>query len=250
MPTPDRVAALAPAELQSYDLAARRALARVPEEAAAGWSDGTASAHADYLKTLEPVAPPGEVNLSIVLRQLRQRLPDDAIVTNGAGNYAAWLHRFFDYRSYRTQLAPTSGAMGYGVPSAVAAALVHPGRVVVSWNGDGCFMMNGQEMATAAQFGAKVVFCVVNNGMFGTIRMHQEREYPARVSGTELKNPDFVALGRAYGAHAELVTRTDEFAAALERCLAHDGPSLIEIRTDPEAITPRTTLTALRNAKR
>ena len=230
--------------------AALRALPPVPGAAAAGWSDWTASAHADYLKTLEPVAPPGEVNLSIVLRQLRQRLPDDAIVTNGAGNYAAWLHRFFDYRSYRTQLAPTSGAMGYGVPSAVAAALVHPGRVVVSWNGDGCFMMNGQEMATAAQFGAKVVFCVVNNGMFGTIRMHQEREYPARVSGTELKNPDFVALGRAYGAHAELVTRTDAFAAALERCLAHDGPSLIEIRTDPEAITPRTTLTALRNAKR
>ncbi|MCE2946202.1 MAG: thiamine pyrophosphate-binding protein [bacterium] len=230
--------------------AALRALPPVPADACAGWSDWTASAHADYLKTLEPVSPPGDVNLSVVLRQLRQRLPDDAIVTNGAGNYAAWLHRFFDYRSYRTQLAPTSGAMGYGVPSAVAAALVHPDRVVVSWNGDGCFMMNGQEMATAAQFGAKVVFCVVNNGMFGTIRMHQEREYPARVSGTELKNPDFVQLGRAYGAHAELVTRTDEFAAALERCLAHDGPSLIEIRTDPEAITPRTTLAALRNAKR
>ena len=230
--------------------AALRALPPVADDVAAAWSDWTASAHADYLKTLEPVEPPGDVNLSIVLRQMRQRLPDDAIVTNGAGNYAAWLHRFFDYRSYHTQLAPTSGAMGYGVPSAVAAALVHPGRVVVSWNGDGCFMMNGQEMATAAQFGAKVVFCVVNNGMFGTIRMHQEREYPERVSGTELKNPDFVQLGRAYGAHAELVTRTDAFAAALERCLAHDGPSLIEIRTDPEAITPRTTLTALRNAKR
>ena len=230
--------------------AALRALPPVAADTSAAWSDWTASAHADYLKTLEPVSPPGDVNLSVVLRQLRQRLPDDAIVTNGAGNYAAWLHRFFDYRSYRTQLAPTSGAMGYGVPSEVAAALVHPGRVVVSWTGDGCFMMNGQEMATAAQFGAKVVFCVVNNGMFGTIRMHQEREYPARVSGTELKNPDFVQLGRAYGAHAELVTRTDEFAAALERCLAHDGPSLIEIRTDPEAITPRTTLSALRNAKR
>jgi acetolactate synthase-1/2/3 large subunit len=230
--------------------AALRALPPVAADTSAAWSDWTASAHADYLKTLEPVSPPGDVNLSVVLRQLRQRLPDDAIVTNGAGNYAAWLHRFFDYRSYRTQLAPTSGAMGYGVPSAVAAALVHPGRVVVSWNGDGCFMMNGQEMATAAQFGAKVVFCVVNNGMFGTIRMHQEREYPARVSGTELKNPDFVQLGRAYGAHAERVTRTDEFASALERCLAHDGPSLIEICTDPEAITPRTTLTALRNAKR
>ncbi|MBC7781944.1 MAG: thiamine pyrophosphate-binding protein, partial [Proteobacteria bacterium] len=230
--------------------AALRALAPVPANSAAEWSDWSASAHADYLKTLEPVAPPGEVNLSIVLRQLRQRLPDDAIVTNGAGNYAAWLHRFFDYRHYRTQLAPTSGAMGYGVPSAIAAKLVHPERIVVSWNGDGCFMMNGQELATAAQYGANVVFCVVNNGMYGTIRMHQEREYPARVSGTELKNPDFALLARAYGAHGELVTRTDEFAAALERCLAFDGPSLIEIRTDPEAITPRTTLSALRAARR
>jgi acetolactate synthase-1/2/3 large subunit len=230
--------------------AALRALPPVSAEASARWSDWTASAHADYLKTLEPVSPPGDVNLSVVLRQLRQRLPDDAIVTNGAGNYAAWLHRFFDYRSYRTQLAPTSGAMGYGVPSAVAAALVHPGRIVVSWNGDGCFMMNGQEMATAAQFGAKVVFCVVNNGMFGTIRMHQEREYPARVSGTELSNPDFVALARGYHAHGERVTATDEFLPALDRCLAFDGPSLIEICTDPEAITPRTTLSALRNAPR
>jgi len=230
--------------------AALRALDPLPASVTAGWSDWTASAHADYLKTLEPVFPPGEVNLSIVLRQLRQRLPDDAIVTNGAGNYAAWLHRFFDYRAHRTQLAPTSGAMGYGVPSAVAAKLVHPERTVVSWNGDGCFMMNGQEMATAAQYGARVVFCVVNNGMFGTIRMHQERDYPARVSGTELKNPDFALLARAYGGHGETVLSTGQFLPALERCLAFDGPSLIEIRTDPEAITPRTTLSALRNAKR
>jgi acetolactate synthase-1/2/3 large subunit len=190
------------------------------------------------------------VNLSQVLRTLRARLPDEAIVTNGAGNYAAWLHRFFDYRGYRTQLAPTSGAMGYGVPSAVAAKLVHPERTVVSWNGDGCFMMNGQEMATAAQYGLKILFCVVNNGMYGTIRMHQEREYPARVSGTGLRNPDFALLARAYGGHGETVLRTGDFAAALERCLAFDGPSLIELRTDPEAITPRTTLSALRNARR
>ena len=230
--------------------AALRALPPLPAATTAGWAQWTADAHADYLKALEPVNPPGEVNLSVVLRELRERLPDDAIVTNGAGNYAAWLHRFFDYRQYRTQLAPTSGAMGYGVPAAVAAGLVHPQRVVVAWNGDGCFMMNGQEMATAAQYGAKVIFCVVNNGMYGTIRMHQEREYPARVSGTELKNPEFTLLARAYGAHGELVERTGQFGPALERCLAHDGPSLIELRTDPEAITPRTTLSALRAARR
>jgi acetolactate synthase-1/2/3 large subunit len=214
------------------------------------WREWTAAAHADYLETLEPVSPPGEVNLSQVIRTLRARLPDDAIVTNGAGNYAAWLHRYFDYRAFRTQLAPTSGAMGYGVPAAVAAKLAAPARTVVSWNGDGCFLMNGQEMATAAQYRANVVFCVVNNGMYGTIRMHQEREYPGRVLGTGLSNPDFTLLARGYGAHGELVTRTADFEGALERCLAHDGPSLIEIRTDPEAITPRTTLSALRNARR
>jgi acetolactate synthase-1/2/3 large subunit len=230
--------------------AALRAMPALPAASTARWSAWTAAARADYLQTLEPVNPPGDVNLSQVLRTLRARLPDEAIVTNGAGNYAAWLHRFFDYRGYRTQLAPTSGAMGYGVPSAVAAKLVHPERTVVSWNGDGCFMMNGQEMATAAQYGLKILFCVVNNGMYGTIRMHQEREYPARVSGTGLRNPDFALLARAYGGHGETVLRTGDFAAALERCLAFDGPSLIELRTDPEAITPRTTLSALRNARR
>jgi acetolactate synthase-1/2/3 large subunit len=228
--------------------AALRALPPVSAEASARWSDWTASAHADYLKTLEPVSPPGDVNLSVVLRQLRQRLPDDAIVTNGAGNYAAWLHRFFDYRSYRTQLAPTSGAMGYGVPSAVAAALVHPGRIVVSWNGDGCFMMNGQEMATAAQFGAKVVFCVVNNGMFGTIRMHQEREYPARTIGTDLKNPDFAAYARAFGCFGTTVRKTSEFKDAFEAAVASGKPALIDIITDPDQISPTATLSGLRAA--
>ncbi len=230
--------------------AALRAMPALPATVSGRWTAWAAAARADYLQTLEPVTPPGDVNLSRVLRTLRTRLPDDAIVTNGAGNYAAWLHRFFDYRGYRTQLAPTSGAMGYGVPSAVAAKLVHRDRTVVSWNGDGCFMMNGQEMATAAQYGLKILFCVVNNGMYGTIRMHQEREYPARVSGTGLRNPDFAMLARAYGGHGETVLHTEDFAAALERCLAFDGPSLIELRTDPEAITPRTTLSALRNARR
>jgi acetolactate synthase-1/2/3 large subunit len=177
---------------------------------------------------------------------LKRRLPADAILTNGAGNYATWLHRYYQHRTFRTQLAPTSGAMGYGVPAAIAAKLVHPERMVVSWNGDGCFLMCGQELATAAQYGANVIFVVVNNGMYGTIRMHQEREYPARVHGTELANPDFVMLARAYGAHGELVEETSQFASAFERAAGAGKPALIELRIDPQAITPNITLDALR----
>ena len=136
--------------------------------------------------------------------------------------------------------------MGYGVPAGVAAAITHPERTVVSFSGDGCFLMNGQEMATAVQYGAKVIFIVVNNGMYGTIRMHQEREYPAHVSGTELHNPDFAAMARAFGLAGEIVTRTDEFRPALERALAASGSTLLELRIDPDAITTRTTLSALR----
>jgi acetolactate synthase I/II/III large subunit len=136
--------------------------------------------------------------------------------------------------------------MGYGVPAAIAAKILHPGRVVVSWNGDGCFLMNGQELATAVQYGLGVIFVVVDNGMYGTIRMHQERTYPGRVSGTDLRNPDFAALARAYGAHAETVLRTDEFPAALERARAHGGPALLHVRIDPQALTPNASLDALR----
>ncbi len=176
-----------------------------------------AAAHAEYLATLEPTAMPGALDLGIVMKILRARLPADAIMTNGAGNYTGWLHRFYPFRAYRTQLAPTSGAMGYGVPSAVAAKLVHPGRTVVSFNGDGCFLMCGQELSTAVRYGLDPVFVVINNSMYGTIRMHQEREYPGRVSGTELVNPDFVAYAKAFGAHAELVEKTADFEGALER---------------------------------
>ena len=176
----------------------------------------------------------------------QELLPDDAILTNGAGNYSGWVHRFYQHRKYRTQLAPTSGAMGYGVPSAVAAAITYPERTVVSFSGDGCFLMNGQEMATAVQYGAKVIFIVVNNGTYGTIRMHQEREYPARVSGTDLHNPDFAAMARAFGLNGEIVTRTAEFRPAFERALAAQGSTLLELRIDPDAITTRTTLSALR----
>lgn len=207
-----------------------------------------ATARRDYESWQQPVANPGTLQMAAIVRHLRDCLPTDAIVCNGAGNYTGWFHRFFRYRRYRTMLAPTSGAMGYGVPAAVAAKLRHPSRIVVSASGDGCFLMNGQELATAVQYGANILFLVVNNGMYGTIRMHQERAYPGRVAATTLHNPDFVKLGEAYGAHAERVARTEAFAPALERALAADRPALIELVLDPEAITSRTTLSALRSA--
>ncbi|MBE0614449.1 MAG: thiamine pyrophosphate-binding protein [Burkholderiales bacterium] len=226
------------------------ALAAMQPVDAKAWSAWTQSAHADYLEWTKPRTMPGKLQLWDVVDFLRQRLPADAILTNGAGNYSSWLHRFYPHRRFRTQLAPTSGAMGYGVPSAIAAKIVHPERTVISWNGDGCFLMCGQELATAAQYGVKVIFIVVNNGMYGTIRMHQEREYPARVHGTALANPDFVMLARAYGAHGELVEETAQFAAAFERAVnameSSGKPALIELRIDPQAITPNTTLDALR----
>ena len=166
--------------------------------------------------------------------------------TNGAGNYTVWLHRLYRYRRFRTQLAPYSGAMGYGVPAAIAAKAVHPDRVVVSWNGDGCFLMNGQELATAVQYGLNVIFIVVDNGMYGTIRMHQERHYPGRVYGTDLRNPDFAALARAYGAQGETVTRTEDFLPALDRALAARVPSLIALTVDPQAITMNATIDEIR----
>ena len=226
------------------------ALAAMAPVASNAWSEWTRSAHADYIEWTKRRTTPGKLQLWDVVDVLKRRLPADAILANGAGNFSGWLHRFYPHRSFRTQLAPTSGAMGYGVPAAIAAKIVHPGRTVVSWNGDGCFLMCGQELATAAQYDARVIFIVVNNGMYGTIRMHQEREYPARVHGTALANPDFVLLARAYGAHGELVEETAAFAPAFERALdstqSGGKPALIELRIDPQAITPNTTLDALR----
>jgi acetolactate synthase I/II/III large subunit len=210
------------------------------------WRESVTSGHAEYLDNIKPGPLPGAVNMGEVIAWLNERLPDDAIVTNGAGNYAAFLHRFFQYRGFKTQLAPTSGAMGYGVPAAVAAKIVAPGRMVVSLAGDGCFLMNGQEFATAVQHGANVVIVVVDNGMFGTIRMHQEREYPTRVHGTELRNPDFAAYARAFGGHGETVEKTADFAPAFERSLAAGKPAIIHVKTDPEALTSRITLSKLR----
>ena len=210
------------------------------------WGDWTKAARADYLAWQRHAPMPGPVDLGEVMALLRETLPADSILTNGAGNYAIWLHRFYQYRGFRTQLAPTSGAMGYGTPAAVAAKLVYPQRTVVCFAGDGCFLMNGQELATAVQYQLAVIFIVVNNGMYGTIRMHQEREFPGRVHGTALVNPDFVALAKAYGAHGELLERTADFAPAFERARAAGRPALLELRIDPEAISPRTTLTELR----
>src|SRR5690242_13257411 len=210
------------------------------------WKSHVEQGRAAYLKNIEPNQQPGAVNMTEVIGWLNKRLPDDVIVTNGAGNYAAFLHRFFQYRGFRTQLAPTSGAMGYGVPAAVAAKIARPDRMVVSFAGDGCFLMNGQEFATAVQHGANVVIVVVDNGMYGTIRMHQEREYPTRVHGTELRNPDFAAYARAFGGHGETVEKTADFEPAFERAAAAGKPAIVHVKTDPEALTSRITLSKLR----
>ena len=210
------------------------------------WREQAHAAHESYEAWRVMRAAPGSVDPAALVRVLDDTLPDDAIVTNGAGNYTVWLHRGFRYRALATQLAPYAGAMGYGVPAAVAAQLVHPDRTVVSWNGDGCFQMNGQEVATAVQYGLPIVFVVIDNGMYGTIRMHQERHYPGRVSGTDLVNPDFAALARAHGADGETVRRTDEFAPALARALASRRPCLLHVVLDPEALTPNASLSALR----
>ena len=209
-------------------------------------AEWTKSARADYLAYSAASDMPGAVNYSAIVAWLSDTLPEDAVVANGAGNFSIWVHRFFRYKRYGTQLAPQSGAMGYGVPAGVAAGIRHPDRIVVSVSGDGCFLMNGQELATAAQQNVDVIFIVVNNGIYGTIRMHQERHYPARKSGTDLVNPDFAALARAYGAHGETVRRTEEFEPAFERARAAGGPALIELVVDPDAVLPTSTLAEIR----
>lgn len=224
--------------------AAARAMAPVD----ALWAHEAETAHADYIAFSTPPAMPGDVNYSEIVGWLSDNLPEDAVITNGAGNYTVWVHRFFRYKHYGTQLAPQSGAMGYGVPSGVAAGVCHRDRVVVSFSGDGCFQMNGQEIGTAVQHGTKTIFVVVNNGMYGTIRMHQETHYPKRKSGTDLVNPDFAALARAYGAHGETVTKTADFEAAFKRCRAFDGPSLIELVIEPDAVLPTNTLSGIQKA--
>ena len=222
------------------------ALAALPPIDGTAWAGSAAAAHAHYLEWQTPRPMPGLLDLWQVVATLRERLPEDAILANGAGNYVSWLARLYRYPRYRTQLAPYNGSMGYGVPAAVAAKSLHPDRTVVSWNGDGCYLMNGQELATAVQYGLAIVFVVVDNGMYGTIRMHQERHYPARVYGTTLANPDFAALARAYGAAGETVRRTEEFAPALERALSAGRPALLHLIVDPQAVTMNASIDDLR----
>jgi acetolactate synthase I/II/III large subunit len=226
-------------------LAAARALEPVEAAQRAAWTE---SARTDFISGLRHRRGPGELDLGDVIEHLRERLPDDAILTNGAGNYTVWCHLYYVFRRYRTQLAPCSGAMGYGIPAALAAKVVFPERTVVCVSGDGDFLMSGHEFAAAVQEKLQIVVLVVNNGIYGTIRMHQERLFPGRVVGTELVNPDFVAWARAFGAYGELVVRSKDFPDALERALGEDRPALLELKVDPEAITPRETLSEIRSA--
>jgi acetolactate synthase-1/2/3 large subunit len=196
------------------------------------WTDWAASARADYDAFIAPVAVEAKVNLSQVVAHMAEVLPADAIVCNGAGNFAAWLHRFYRHRARHTQLAPTSGAMGYGFPASIAAKLAHPDRDVVCFAGDGDFMMLSGEMATAVQYGAAIVVVVVDNGSYGTIRMHQERDYPDRVEATDLKNPDFVAWAESFGAWATLIETTEDFPAALDAARKAGRPALIHLKAD------------------
>jgi acetolactate synthase-1/2/3 large subunit len=212
------------------------------------WAERTANMRADYERWTTPTDNPGDVKVADLYAHMRETLPEDTIFCNGAGNYAAWLHRFYRYRDFPTQLAPTSGAMGYGVPAAISAAIEHRDKTVIACAGDGCFMMSAMELATAVRYDARVIFLVFNNSMFGTIRMHQERHYPARVSGTDLTNPDFVQLAESFGMHAGRVTKTEDFKGALKAAREAGKPALIEIVIDPEAIGPTATLSGLRNA--
>lgn len=207
-----------------------------------------AACNADYRSWSTLPDGRGDLAMAEVIHHLKSNLSDDAIVTNGAGNYTVWVHRFLNFRQFRTQLAPISGSMGYGLPAAVAAARIHPERQVVCFAGDGCFLMHGQELATAVKYNANLNVIVVNNGMYGTIRMHQERNYPGRISATDLVNPDFALLAKSYGCHGETVQHTDQFAAAWDRACAFSGPSLIELQVDPELITPTLTIDDLRSA--
>jgi len=225
-------------------VAAALALLAPPSmSAAAPWSEWTSSARAAQTAFMAPVPVTGAVNLSVVFRELRNLLPPSALIANGAGNYAAWLHRFYSHDAYPTQVAPGSGAMGYAVPAAIAAKLVYPEREVIGVAGDGCFLMSSQELATAVALALPLVFIVVNNGSYGTIRMHQEARFPERTIATALVNPDFVAMARAFGLAAWRVSATAEFPAALAAARAHPGPTLIELVTSVEDIAPGRRLT-------
>ena len=224
------------------------ALEAVQPPTSISWAGAASEARAEYLAWSEQApATPGPVQVSEIMFSVRRRVPD-AIVTNGAGNFAIWVGRFLRFRSVEQHLGPTGGSMGYGLPASVAAKQVFPDRTVICFAGDGDFLMNGQEFATAVQYNLAIVVVVIDNGIYGTIRMHQEREYPGRVVGSTLRNPDFAAYARAFGGHGETVLTTAEFEPALERALASGMPSILHVKVDPDAITPTTTLSAIREA--
>jgi acetolactate synthase-1/2/3 large subunit len=244
--------------LQASMACAGQALQTIDAPAALPWRAWTEALRVDYEANLIAAAVE-PLDMAAIVKSIQRLVPEDTVYTNGAGNFSNWLHRFTRYPGRhlhgRTQLAPTSGAMGYGVPAAVAASLLYPQRTVINLAGDGDFLMTGQELATATAFGAgrgrgKLVSVVVDNGSYGTIRMHQEREYPGRVSGSDLINPDFAALARAYGWHAASVERTAQFEPAFADAMAADRPSLIHVRLDTDVISPRTTIGAIREAAR
>ena len=237
---PDLAICAAPAEFSA-------ALEALEPPALPLWAERKSAMHDAYLKwSTPPRTGPGAVQMGPIMEWIEANTPQDAIFTNGAGNYATWVHRFHRFRRYNTQAAPTSGSMGYGLPAAVAAKQLFPEREVICFAGDGCFMMHGQEFITAVRYNLPIITVLVNNGTYGTIRMHQERDYPGRVSATDLVNPDFVAFAEAYGGHGELVARTEDFAPAFERARRSGKPAIIEVRLDAEAITPTRTLTQIR----
>ena len=242
--------------LQSSMACAAKAFETLAAPPSVPWVQWTADIHADYQSNLESTPAPGPLDMAEVVktmqRLLREAGKEDAIFTNGAGNYSGWLHRYYQYPAMqqggRTQLAPTAGAMGYGVPAAVAASLLQPGRTVINIAGDGDFLMNGQELATATGYGGRPIVIVVDNGTYGTIRMHQEREFPGRVSGSDLFNPDFAMLARSFGWESTLVAQTQEFEAAFRSALAAPRPTLLHLKLDAEVSTSRSTLSAIRAA--
>ena len=234
--------------------AAARSLEVLTAPVSVAWEAWTASANEDYLANLLPTPTanlPGSIDMPAIVGLLQKHLPADAVLTNGAGNFASWVHRFFKHhglvKGFKTQLAPTVGAMGYGVPAGIAAGIT-TGRLALTMAGDGDFLMNGQELATASQYGGKSIIVLLNNGMYGTIRMHQEKNYPHNVSGTRLQNPDFVALAKAYGYAGERIMKTSEFEPALLAALARSEGTVIEVMLDPEVITTRASLTAITQA--
>lgn len=220
----------------------------IPLSTCANKANIVASAHNSYLawSSLDDIHTPGDVQMAQVMTTLQATLPDDTIITNGAGNYASWIHRFWKFSCYGSQLAPTSGSMGYGLPAAIAAKLNQPNRCVVAFAGDGCLQMTLQELGTAMQYKANIIILVIDNGIYGTIRMHQEKHFPNRVSGTDLVNPDFAALAQAYGGIGLTVTSTEQFTSALCQAMRATTPALIHIKTSAQAITPTKTLSDVR----